>query len=505
MKKRPLVLIILDGWGVNDFREHNAIALAQTPFYEHLWRDYPHAVLDASEEHVGLPSGQMGNSEIGHMTIGAGRVIDTDLVRISKSIQDKTWHENPAFVQLFDHVKRHKSRLHVMGLVSPGGVHSHRDHLYAFLEAAQAAVISDVIIHAFTDGRDAPPKSAALYLKELEAVVEKLEVGFIATTAGRFYAMDRDHNWDRLQKVEEALFECKGKMCTLPQASAIYDELYKEGVIDEHAEPLIFVDQHGKNYPVEKNDGIFFFNYRADRARMLSQRVLERSKSQNICFVTMTQYDESFECLVAFPPHKLDTTLAAEISKAGLTQAHIAETEKYAHVTYFFNGGREEPYPGEVHVLVESRKDVLTHDLAPQMRAESIADKAIEQLQAGTDVLVMNFANADMVGHTANEPAIIQAVEEVDRQLSRVIEATLRHNGVALITADHGNAEVIIDPETKERHTAHTLNKVPAIITDRSLVMQSQGVLADIAPTVLNLLSLPQPSSMTGKSLIMTL
>lgn len=500
--KKPIVLIILDGWGVGDHTEHNAIALASTPFYDHVMKTYPHTVLNASEGHVGLPSGQIGNSEIGHMTMGAGKVIDTDLVRIDKAIADKTFETNPALVELFDHVKKHQSTLHVQGLVSPGGVHSHHDHLYALLRAAKHAGITKLVIHAFTDGRDTPPQSAAQYLKELEAVIEDIGIGFIATAAGRFYAMDRDNNWDRIEKVEQALFECKGTVCQLKKPSEMFSQLYAQGVLDEHTEPLVFLDDKGNSYPVKDNDGIFFFNFRSDRARMLSRRILERSQKQNLFLATMTEYDKTFDCRVAFPAKDLETTLAAEVAHAGLTQAHIAETEKYAHVTYFFNGGRQEPHAGEEHILIESRKDVPTHDLAPKMRAEAIADKAIEYIEKNTDFILINFANADMVGHTANEPAIIEGVEEIDRNLKRVVEATLRRNGVVVITADHGNAEMTLDPVTKEKHTAHTLNRVPAIVTDTTVSVRSGGTLADIAPTILHLLQIPQPSPMTGKSLI---
>lgn len=503
-RRAPIVLIVLDGWGLHDHKEDNAIAQANTPFYDQLWNTYPHATLDASEEHVGLPKGQIGNSEIGHMTIGAGTTIHTDLVRIEKAIQDKSWDTNPAFTELFDHVKAKNSTLHIQGLVGSGGVHSHSNHLYAFLEAAKRAGITNVVIHAFTDGRDTPPKSAASYLRELEAVIEKVGIGFIATASGRFYAMDRDNNWDRLAKVEDALFECKGKVCEAKKPSEAFEDLYKEGIIDEHAEPLVFLDENGKSYKIEDNDGIFFFNFRSDRGRMLSKKIIERSKKQNLCFVTMTQYDATFECLVAFPPMGIETTLASEISKAGLLQAHIAETEKYPHATYFLNGGKQDPHKGEAHILIESRKDVKTHDLAPKMRAQEIADKAIEQIEQGTDFLFINFANADMVGHTANQPAIIEAVEEVDLQLSRVAKAAEKKNGVLVITSDHGNAEVMIDPITGEKHTAHTLNKVPAIVTDTSYTMNPDGTLADIAPTVLYLMNIEKPASMTGKNLIIS-
>jgi 2,3-bisphosphoglycerate-independent phosphoglycerate mutase len=500
--QQPVVLIVLDGWGVHDTREHNAIALADTPFYDRLWRDYPHAVLDASEERVGLPTGQMGNSEIGHMTIGAGKIIATDLVRISQSITDKTWDVNPAFLTLFEHVKRHNSTLHVQGLLSPGGVHSHMDHLAAFLRTARAAGIEQVVIHAFTDGRDTPPQSAATYLGQLEEIIAEVGIGFIGTAAGRFYAMDRDNNWDRLAKAEAAIFNCEGNICQFKKPSEIYAELYQQGKVDEHMEPLVFLDAQGTAYPIKKHDGVFFFNFRSDRARMLSQKMLERAKQQDICFVTMTQYDASFECLVAFPPLGIDTTLAAEVSRAGLTQAHVAETEKYAHATYFLNGGRREPHAGEAHILVESRKDVATHDLAPEMRAAGIADKVIEQLAGGTNFIFINFANADMVGHTANEPAIITAVEEVDRQLARVVAAAEAAGGVTVITADHGNAELTIDPVTGEQHTAHTLNLVPLIVTDTARGLTSRGTLADVAPTVLTLLDLPVPAAMTGRNLL---
>lgn len=301
-KTTPVVLIVLDGWGVLDERENNAIAQAQTPFFDELWTTYPHAVLDASEEHVGLPAGQIGNSEIGHMTIGAGKTIHTDLVRIEKAMHDKSWDSNPAFTKLFDHVKTNNSTLHIQGLIGTGGVHSHSNHLFAFLESAKRAGITKVVIHAFTDGRDTPPKSAAGYLRELEDVIEKVGIGFIATATGRFYAMDRDNNWDRLQKAEHAIFECKGKICEAKKPSEAFEELYAEGVIDEHAEPLVFLDENGKTYPVQNNDGIFFFNFRSDRGRMLSRKIIDRAKKQNLCFVTMTQYDETFECLVAFPP-----------------------------------------------------------------------------------------------------------------------------------------------------------------------------------------------------------
>lgn len=506
---RQVVLIVLDGWGYREDTTHNAIAAAKTPVFHKLWNEYPHTLLQASGLAVGLPEGQMGNSEIGHTTIGAGKIIDTDLVRIKKAIDAGDYERNPAFLSLFEHVLKHRSTLHVTGLLGDGGVHAHSEHLYAFLKAAKKAGVTKVAIHVFTDGRDTPPKSAAHYLRELEAVLAEVQIGFIATVSGRFYAMDRDNNWDRLAKVEQALFECKGNVCVLKQEkpSDAVEKLYATGVVDEYIEPIVCLDETGKGCALMDNDAVFFFNFRPDRARMLSQKFLEKSTAQNICFATMTEYGAQFSCLVAFPPINIDTTLAKEISEAGLSQAHIAETEKFPHATYFLNGGVEKPFTGEERVMLASRKDVQTHDQAPEMRAQAIADEAIQRLQNGVNFIFINFANADMVGHTAEKQAIITAVETVDTQLGRVVDSALAHNAHVLITADHGNAEINIDPVTGEKHTAHTTNPVPYIhvfntekVTSNMLHVQ-QGTLADIAPTVLHLFGTQIPHSMTGKVL----
>lgn len=505
MEKKQTVLIVLDGWGYREELEHNAVLAARTPRFDALWGEYPHALLEASGLAVGLPDGQMGNSEVGHTTIGAGRALDTDLVRIKKAIDTGEYERNPAFGALFEHVKKNASTLHVQGLLGEGGVHAHQDHLLAFIAAAKKAGIGKVAIHVFTDGRDTPPKSAAGYLRQLEAflarVNDETHVSFIATVAGRFFAMDRDKNWDRLEKVEQALFECKGDVCEI-EPSRFVESLYENGKLDEHLEPIVCSTPDGTGCRIADGDGVFFFNFRADRARMLSEKVLARTKARDVCFVTLTEYDASFGCLVAFPNVPIETTLAKEISRAGLSQAHIAETEKFPHATYFLNGGVEEPYPGEKHIMLDSRKDVPTHDLAPKMRAEAIADKAIEEIASGTDFVFINFANPDMVGHTANVPAIIEAVEEVDRQLGRVIDALAPRGGVAFVTADHGNAEVNVDPATGEKHTAHTTNLVPAIVTLRGAVLRERGTLADIAPTVLGMLGIDAPSAMTGRNLL---
>jgi 2,3-bisphosphoglycerate-independent phosphoglycerate mutase len=511
-KHKLLALIILDGWGYREETQNNAIAQARTPFFDELWAKYPHTLLNASEGHVGLPSGQIGNSEIGHMTMGTGRVLDVDLVKINKAAQQGEFHTNPAFLELFAHVKKYNSALHVLGLVSPGGVHSHQDHLHEFLKAAKSAGIKRVAVHAITDGRDLPPQSGAGYLKNLEKVLADLKIGFIATMHGRFYTMDRDKNWERLAKTEDAIFEGKGKTHRAKKPSEVLAELYKQGIMDEHVEPMVFLDETGKGWPISQNDGIFFFNFRPDRARQLTKKILEKKQTRNLCLVTLTRYDKTFETLVAFPQSKINSSLSSEISKAGLKQSHIAETEKYAHVTYFFNGGREEPNINEKFYLIDSRRDVPTHDLAPEMRAKEIADKAIERINAGDNFIVMNFANADMVGHTANQPAIIRAVETVDRELKRVVEEILKLNGSAIITADHGNAEVNVDEKTGEKHTAHTTNLVPCILVSPPSflkrgpggvkTLKSNSSLADIAPTILNLMHLKIPAEMTGKSLI---
>lgn len=544
-KNKQAVLIVLDGWGYREDTKDNAVAAAKTPVFDRIWNQYPHTLLEASGLAVGLPEGQMGNSEIGHTTIGAGKAIDTDLVRIKKAITTGEYDTNPAFTTLFKHVLEHNSTLHVQGLIGEGGVHSHSDHLFAFVKAAKKAGIKKVAIHVFTDGRDTPPQSAATYLEDLERLLEEINdethMSFVATVSGRFFAMDRDNNWDRLSKVEQALFESKGHICEI-KPSEFLKQLYKDGKVDEHLEPMVCsvpgslsgngttnadgasAQNWGCN--ISDNDAVFFFNFRADRARMLSTKMLEKIRGDhnqplnNVRFATLTSYGSEYTaeagCLIAFPPAVIETTLAKEIAQAGLTQAHIAETEKFPHATYFLNGGVEKPYEGEKHILLASRKDVQTHDEAPEMRAEAIADKAIEEINAGVNFIFINFANPDMVGHTANVPAIIKAVETVDTQLGRVLEAleARPNQAVAFVTADHGNAEVNVDQTTGDRHTAHTINPVPAVFTDANTTLKPAslsddahqkgiyGTLADITPTILRYFEIEKPETMTGKSLI---
>lgn len=500
--KKQVVLVILDGWGYREETEHNAIATARKPFFDYLWNTFPHSLLEASGEAVGLPKGQIGNSEIGHMTIGAGKVIYTDLLRITKAMESGEFFSNPAFCKLCQHVKLHDSTLHIQGILSPGGVHGHTDHLFGFLRVLKEQGVRKVAIHAFTDGRDVSPRSGAGYLEELESFLKyEIGFGFIASVTGRYYAMDRDNNWDRTLRAERAIFHGEGISCGLRAPSEILRDLYAQGVIDELLEPLVFCKEDGTCSLVSDNDAVFLFNFRTDRVRQLSTRILERGRKGNICFVTLTQYDPLFRADVAFSPLVIETTLAEQLYRARLTQVHIAETEKFPHVTYFMNGGREVAHEGEIHELIPSRKDVRTHDEAPKMRAKEIADKAIHHVQAGSHFIVINFANPDMVGHTANVPAIIEAIEEVDAQLERVIRALhQRDNVVALVTADHGNAEVNVDPLTGEKHTAHTTNLVPFIATGYQGALRP-GSLADIAPTILHFFEINKPSTMTGTSL----
>lgn len=498
--KRQLVLIILDGWGYREDKENNAIAEAETPFFDGLWQKYSPTLLLASGESIGLPAEQMGNSEICHMTIGAGTVIYSDLLRINKSIAGGEFFASPVIGKVLEHVKNNDSDLHLLGLLGPGGVHSHSDHLFALIEAGKKAGIKNIYLHLFLDGRDTPPQSAGVFVKALEEKIAEIGAGEVATMGGRYWGMDRDNNWDRVAKAEAAIFDGVGKIIKNQKPSEILSQLYGAGEKDEFIEPIILVTDDESPRTIQANDGIFFFNFRPDRARMLTQKILAKQKEMNWSFATMTEYDSAFGCPAAFPRLEIKTCLAKEISEAGLSQAHIAETEKFAHATYFLNGGRQEPYEGERDILIESRKDVKTHDEAPQMRAREIADKAIEEIKAGTDFIFINFANPDMIGHTGNVAAIKEALTYVDEQLRQVVEALDAAGGVAFITADHGNAELNIDKATGEVHTAHTTSLVPAIVTDKNVEIL-QGALFDVAPTVLALLGLPKPESMTGKSL----
>jgi 2,3-bisphosphoglycerate-independent phosphoglycerate mutase len=495
-----VVLLILDGWGYREDPAGNAIAIANPQYMNSLWATYPHTLIPASGESVGLPQGNIGTSEIGHSIIGSGTVLPTDMIRINNSIKNNSLKDNEALSQLFDHVIKHNSTLHLLGLVSPGGVHSHQEHLFALIRLAATAGIRHIAIQAITDGRDTPPQSASQYLVQLEQVLDEIKLGSIVSISGRYFAMDRDTNWDRIEKAIDVLFH-EGEEKT-GKASAIVDELYRQEKSDEFLTPFCIPDQDGKKHHLTENDGVLFFNFRPDRARELSMKIAMEAPNHNLCFATMTQYDPKIQSLVLFHPLKIEATLSDELSKAGLTQLHVAETEKYAHVTYFFNGGSETPHSGEQFAMIDSRKDIPTFDLAPEMKAKEIADKVIEGIDTGTNFVVANLANADMVGHTGNLDATVTAITILDEQIKRIVEEARVKGATVVITADHGNAEEKVDLKTHQPITAHSLNPVPCIITKEGVTLKENPSLADIAPTILTLFNLPKPEAMTGKSLI---
>jgi 2,3-bisphosphoglycerate-independent phosphoglycerate mutase len=472
-----VVLVVLDGWGCAPAGSGNAIELAKTPVFDRLWRERPHTTLKASGEAVGLPPGQMGNSEVGHLTIGSGRVLDQDLQRINRSIEDRTFLENPALKAAF----AKGGDVHLLGLVSHGGVHSHIDHVKALLRFAPERTW----IHAFTDGRDVSPTSAARDLAELPT-------DRIATVAGRYYAMDRDKHWDRTQRAFDAIVEGQGEHAEDPVAAV--KASYERGVTDEFVEPTVITGRPR----LGRDDAAIYFNFRPDRARQLSKLLLDGGFD----LTTMTRYSDELDCPVAFGEQKVDETLAQVLAEAGLRQLHAAETEKYAHVTYFFNGGREEEWPGETRILVPSPREVGTYDKKPEMSAEEVAARFCEALeQNGYAFAVVNFANPDMVGHTGVIPAVVKAVETTDACLGRVVETVERLGGVSLVTADHGNAEELLEPDGVSPHTAHTTNPVPLIVTDPAARLREGGELKDLAPTVLAYLGLTKPLQASGQNL----
>ncbi len=509
-RPKPLVLCILDGWGHAKPSPFNAITLAKTPTWDHWNNLYPTCFLDASGENVGLPVGQMGNSEVGHMTIGAGRVIFQDLPRISKSVASGDFFKNPLLLKLVEHLKKTKAACHVLGLLSPGGVHSHQDHLFAILDFLGSHHIT-VKLHAFLDGRDTPPASAVSYLKELYGHLHRHPSLQLVTVMGRYYAMDRDNRWDRTQKAVDAMVSAKTPRHFANEAELIdiLQDFYKKGITDEFIPPLV-----EKNYAgVKEEDALFMTNFRADRVRQLLRALIEpsftafeRSGFPKFSMkLAMTSYAKDLDSSmdVLFPPNQPTHTLGEVLSQAHLTQIRIAETEKYEHVTYFLNGGKETPFPQEERALIPS-PPVTTYDLQPAMSAPEITEKVIQAIQsAKTDVIIINYANTDMVGHTGHLEPTIQAVEVVDNCLGKVATATLEAGGVLVITADHGNAEMMENPKTHEPHTSHTTNLVPFIvISNPPVALKSHGMLADVAPTLLTLLHLPIPPEMTGQSLI---
>lgn len=507
--KKPTVLLILDGYGERKEKEGNAIALAKTPVMDRLKKEFPYVEGQASGLFVGLPDGQMGNSEVGHMNMGAGRIVYQELTRITKSIQDGDFFENKALKAAVEHCKKEDSALHFMGLVSSGGVHSHIEHIYGLLELAKRAGLKKVYLHAFLDGRDTPPDSGKSFLLAVEKKMQELGVGEIATISGRYYAMDRDKNYDRVEKAYRAMVDGTGEKASSVEEAI--DASYAKKVYDEFVLPTV-IEKDGAVHTVSDGDAMIFFNFRPDRAREICHAFcdddfsfFERGARKNIFFVCFTDYDPTIPNKhVAFEKEEIHNTLGEVVSNLGKNQLRIAETEKYAHVTFFFNGGKEEPYENEDRILVPSPKEVPTYDLKPEMSCYTVTEKLTEAIRSGKyDLVVANFANPDMVGHTGVLPAAIKAIEVVDECMGKVVDAVESMHGNLFILADHGNADIMIDEKTGEPYTAHTTNPVPFIlVSEEKHKLREGGCLADVAPTLLGLMGIPQPKEMTGKSLL---
>ncbi len=529
-RPKPLVLTILDGWGYAPPSNANAISLAKKPNFDKLLSEFPNTLIHTSGRYVGLPSGQMGNSEVGHLNIGAGRIVYMDITRIEMMIENGEFFSHPVLLGALKHARSGGRRLHLFGLLSDGGVHSHQNHLYALLRMAKQNGVDRVFVHPFMDGRDTPPDSGAGFVRQLQQQMRQIGVGRIASVSGRYYAMDRDRRWEREAKAFSAMAEGKGEGGTYVDPVQGVTDSYNKGVTDEFILPFVCVGNRGEPVAtVRDDDACIMFNFRADRARQITRclarnshlsaqdgrdlpdwesldATIPRDRVPNkLHYVCMTQYDKNFDLPVVVPPESLNNILANVMAQLNLRNLRVAETEKYAHVTYFFNGGVEQPFPGEDRVLVPSPK-VATYDLKPEMSAEGIADAVVKAVEGNTfDVIVMNFANADMVGHSGKIPPTIKAVETVDACIGRIYDAVRRRGGAILVTADHGNAELMIDPATGGPHTYHTTNPVPFIVvtdTANRLALRPDGALQDISPTILGLLDIPQPKEMTGRSLI---
>ena len=509
--KKPTVLMILDGYGLNEKSAHNAVAEGKTPVMDKLMAECPFVKGNASGMAVGLPEGQMGNSEVGHLNMGAGRIVYQELTRITKEIQDGTFFENPALLKAVQNCKDNDSALHMFGLLSDGGVHSHNTHLYGLLELAKRNNLSKVYVHCFLDGRDTPPASGKGYAEELEAEMKRIGVGEIASVAGRYYAMDRDNNYDRVKIAYDAL--TKGEGLTSAGGPLAIQESYDRDETDEFVKPTVVVKNGAPVATIQDKDSVVFFNFRPDRAREITRcfcdddfKGFERGERLDITFVCFSDYDPTIPNKdVAFHKISVTNTFGEWLAANNLKQARIAETEKYAHVTFFFNGGVEEPNEGEDRILVNSPKDVATYDLKPQMSAYEVCDKLVEAIKADKyDVIIINFANPDMVGHTGVEEAAIKAVEAVDECVGKAVDAIKEVNGQMFICADHGNAEQLVDYETGEPFTAHTTNPVPFILVnaDPAYTLREGGCLADIVPTMIEMMGMEQPAEMTGKSLL---
>lgn len=513
MKKKsagPCVLIVLDGWGYNEESRCNAILQARTPVWDHLWKDYPHTLIQGSGAYVGLPNEQMGNSEVGHLNLGAGRVVYQEFTRIGRAIESGEFAANDVLRTALDKAAEAEKAVHILGLLSPGGVHSHQAHIHAMIRAAAERVDGRVYLHAFLDGRDTPPRSADQYLAAAEEVFEATGSGRIASIVGRYYAMDRDQRWERTARAYDVV--CHGEADhQAPDAAAALEQAYQRGETDEFVQPTRIVPVGGAPVRIEDGDVVIYMNFRADRARQLTRAFIQedfdgfdRGKRPRLgAFVTLTDYSRDFDVPVVFPAKSLDNVFGEYIARLGLRQLRIAETEKYAHVTFFFNGGEEREFEGEERILVPSPK-VATYDLKPEMSAPEVTDKLVRAIESGRfDVIICNYANADMVGHSGSFDATVAAIEAVDACIGRVYEAIRGVEGDLLITADHGNAEQMCDESTGQPHTAHTSNPVPLIYIGRpAKIVRDSGALADVAPTMLYLMGIDPPSEMEGRSLV---
>ena len=506
----PVCLVILDGFGYREAPEYNAIRQANTPTWDRLWRECPHTLIKTSGADVGLPAEQMGNSEVGHLNLGAGRVVYQEFTRVERSIRTGSFFNNQTLTDAVDRAKRQGKAVHILGLLSPGGVHSHETHIHAMLKLAVERGAPKAFVHAFLDGRDTPPKSAAASLRALQDHIDALGAGSLASVCGRYYAMDRDHRWPRIKAAYD-LITAGIAPFRAEDGFAALDQAYARGETDEFIQPTAIVPTDGAAPTrVEDGDVVIFMNYRSDRARQITRPFIEadfdgfaREYVPELgAFVSLTEYNREFDIPVAFPPERLPNVLGEYISDLGLRQLRIAETEKYAHVTFFFNGGREEPFEGEDRILAPSPQ-VATYDLQPEMSAEEVTDRLVEAIGSGRyDLIVCNYANPDMVGHTGHLEAAIQAIETIDLCLNRVQRAIHAAGGEMLITADHGNAERMLDPDTGQAHTAHTTNRVPLVYIGRDAALRDNGALADIAPSLLRMMGLVQPPEMTGQPLI---
>ena len=507
---RPLLLCILDGWGYSESTYYNAIRAAQTPVWDRLWEHYPHTLVRCSGAEVGLPSGQMGNSEVGHLNLGAGRVVYQEFTRVSRSVKTGSFFSNATLTEAADRAIENGKALHILGLLSPGGVHSHEEHIHAMVKLAVERGVKNVYVHAFLDGRDTPPKSAAESLNLMQQLFDEIGGGRIASIIGRFYAMDRDHRWPRIQAAYDLITGCKAEFIA-PDAMSGLEMAYARGESDEFVQATS-IQRPGEAPPcVNDGDVIVFMNYRSDRARQITRPFIEaefdhfeRAKRPKLgMFVSLTEYNADYTIPVAFPPERLVNVFGEVLSSLGMRQLRIAETEKYAHVTFFFNGGREEPFEGEDRILVPSPQ-VSTYDQQPQMSAVEVTDRLVDAIHHGNyDVIICNYANPDMVGHSGNMEATITALEVLDGCLARLHQAITEQDGEMLITADHGNAEQMRGEDTGQAHTAHTSNPVPLVyVGERQLRILEGGTLADIAPTMLYLLGIQQPTEMNGHSLL---